>query len=514
MLAREKRTSSSSPLLAVRNLAVRAAIGGRTVLGIEHLELARGEILGVVGPPGAGKSTLALAVAGMLPPGLRLAAGDVQLGEMQLLALPERELRRIRGSQIGLIFQSPDEALDQLRSCRVQLEEPLRAHRDLSAVEREDRLLTALSSLGFADPARILASRPAHLSGGERQRVLMALATLLEPELLIADEPTSGLDPDLQQDFVDWLRTNSNGGRSTILISHQWDLVHRACDTIVRIEDGRLVPTAPPIALPACRPASNRRLGPPLLCAKGIGVQISGSEVVADVSLELRRGEALGVIGPSGAGKTTLARALAGLVPLVRGSVDPDPAARRRGQPSPVQLVFQDPATSLNPRLSIGEAVAEAALARGTEPAAALEEARGWIARVGLDAELLDRLPETLSGGQKQLVAIARALASEPSVIIADEPSASLGPEAALQLVAVLGKLIQQGEVALLLISHDRELVAALCERVLVMDDGRVVASGPAVELLDSNPVPVRPVSDPGGLGATAPAAPSAERGR
>lgn len=461
---------------------------GAVLLSLEELAIGTSEIVGLAGPTGAGKTITALAIMGLLPPSMTISQGQILFEDTDLLRLGERELSALRGRRLALVFQRPSLALDPIRNCRVQMEEPLTRHSDASSVARREILHDALIAVGLDTPERILNSRPAQLSGGERQRVLLAMAGLFRPSLLIADEPTTGLDLPLSGEFAQSLRTMSaERGQAALLISHDEELLDLGTDRIIRLEQGRLTGDIPAIPPAPARAASGSSAAPVMIVDRLEQSFRSGSRQVSalhGISISIGAGEAVGIIGASGAGKTTLARALVGLTAPDAGSVVFPGREGATWRSRPAQLIFQDPSGSLNPAIRISDAVAEPFRLRRQDERTARSSAQNLLTEVGLATELHNRFPGEASAGQCQLAAIARALAAEPAVLVADEPTASLDSQSAARVACLLRSLVEKKRIALVLISHDIRLVAGICDRLLVLDRGKVAETGSADQIM------------------------------
>ncbi len=481
--------TAGTPALRVRGLGVAFAGARAHVLDGVDLTLERGAAIGIAGPSGSGKTTLALALLGLLPAGAAVTPGTERwLGPTRLDALGPAAWPTVRGRRLAMVFQEPLLALHPAMSVGAQIAEAGRLH-GLAADEATDRMREGLDVMGFDAPERIAARYPHELSGGQRQRVLLAMAMLLRPEVLIADEPTTALDParrDAVLDALDALR--GTHGTAILLISHDVALLHARCDAVHRLADGRLTPLAVPARADASAPAAPAAPAAPNVVAPLLRVEdlhvgygaddvtdAGATDVLAGVSLTLARGEVLGVIGPSGTGKTTLAQAILQLIPARRGRVvfDGIDLATCRGEPlrrlrRRLQYVAQDAGASLPAHRSAVEAVAEGLLvhqiARG---AAARAQARALLDEVGFPAARATARIATLSSGERQRVAIARALGPGPDLLVCDEPTASLDGARREQVLALLERLRDTRGLALLLISHDHAAIARLAPRVL-----------------------------------------------
>ncbi|MBL8278388.1 MAG: ABC transporter ATP-binding protein [Pelomonas sp.] len=501
----------SMRLLQLQDLTVR--LHGRTLLHGLDLTLAPGEVLGLVGESGSGKSLTGLAIAGLLPAGAEVS-GQVRLAGEALLALPEREMDARRGAALGLVFQEPMNALNPLMTLGQQVAEALRLHdgphRPAARAEAAQAAEAALARVGLPGMA---GRYPHELSGGQRQRVVIAIAMALRPRLLIADEPTTALDVRTQAQILALLRELvREQGTSLLLISHDLPLVAGVADRIAVLQGGSLVEQGPALALlqspqaPATAalvaastlaargPAPALPPGPPLLDARalvreyrrggGLLRRATVQRALDGVSLTVQPGERVGLVGASGSGKSTLLRALLGLEPLQGGEVRLAGQAftgRERALRRQVQIVFQDPAGSLDPRWRAWELVAEplALLDPVPERAEQRRRAEAWLARVGLDAGMAERFPHQFSGGQRQRLAIARALIVEPALLVLDEAVSALDVSVRGQILTLLDDLCSAQGTALLFVTHDLGVVRAATDRLYVMDAGRLIESGP-----------------------------------
>ncbi|GJD62410.1 ABC transporter ATP-binding protein [Methylobacterium frigidaeris] len=510
-----------SELLTVRSLSVRLPPGADRshALTDVSLSLAGNEILCVVGESGSGKSVLANTVMRLLPAGVRPDAGQVLFRGRDLVGASEAEMRRLRGAAIGMIFQEPMTALNPLRRAGDQIAETFRIHTTLSARAIREKTLALLTEVRMPDPAAALRAYPHELSGGQRQRVMIAMALALEPALLIADEPTTALDVTTQGRILALIRDiQRRRGMGVLFITHDFGVVAEIADRVAVMQAGRLVeegpadavlnrPQAPytkaligavPPLLPRPpRPAS----GPAILSLSGVsktyrkgGGLLPGrarvTHAVRDVSLSLPRGTTLGIVGESGSGKSTLARCIVRLLDPDTGTIrlgDTDLAglSRRamRAEARRVQMVFQDPFASLNPRRRAGELVAQGPMLHGVSRSDALAKARELFGLVGLDPVAMDRFPHEFSGGQRQRIGLARALALEPEVLVADEPVSALDVSVQAQVLALLDSLRDRLGLSMLFITHDLRVAGQICDRIAVMKDGAVVEAGPTAEV-------------------------------
>jgi peptide/nickel transport system ATP-binding protein len=513
-----------APLLSVENLTVSLPSGADRAEALSgvSLSLSAGEILCVVGESGSGKSMLASTVMRLLPAGVAVSAGRVTFDGRDLLALPEPEMRRVRGASIGMIFQEPMTALNPLLRAGEQVAEMFRIHTQLDAGAIRQRTLALFEEVRLPDPQAALQAYPHELSGGQRQRVMIALALALEPAILICDEPTTALDVTTQARILDLIRSiQRRRGNAVLFITHDFGVVAEIADRVVVMQGGRVVEEGPAervlnqpeaaytraliAAIPPLLPRAARRTGAaPILSLAGVSKTYrSGgllsprnrrvTHAVRDVSLELPRGETLGIVGESGSGKSTLARCIVRLLDPDHGSIrlgDTDLAklSRRamRRESKRIQMVFQDPFGSLNPRRRAGELVAQGPMVHGMSKAAALAKARDLFALVGLDPGGIDRFPHEFSGGQRQRIGLARALALEPEVLIADEPVSALDVSVQAQVLALLDSLRDRLGLSMVFITHDLRVAAQICDRIAVMKDGVVVEAGPTSEIFSA----------------------------
>ena len=520
----------TAPLLDVRELTV--AFGRKAVVDRVSFQIAPGEKLALVGESGSGKTVTALALLRLLE-GARLSGQALFTAEGQtrdLLALPERAMRGLRGDDIAMIFQEPMTALNPLMTVGEQIAEVLQLKRALTPAQSAQAAIELLANTGIPEPARRAGSYPHQLSGGQRQRAMIAMALACEPKLLLADEPTTALDVSLRGQILSLLEDlRRQYGMAVLMITHDLNLVRRFADRVAVMEHGRLVEQgATDSIFAAPREAYTRKLmssrperdvvetpieagTAPVMAAQALSVTYptplpgvrgwfskGAFPALADASFALPPGRTLGVIGESGSGKSTLAQAALGLLPprQVRGelTVHGRSWAHRAGDDKPlrraVQVVFQDPFSSLSPRMTVQEIVGEGLRVHAPELDAAARAARvrEQLAEVGLDEarfpQLLSRYPHEFSGGQRQRIALARALIVQPLLLVLDEPTSALDVTIQKQVLALLQRLQRERQLSYLLITHDVAVVQAMAHEVMVLKDGLVVESGLAASVL------------------------------
>jgi peptide/nickel transport system ATP-binding protein len=493
---------SAGALLEIENLSIALPPGAdrAAALASVSLSLAEGETLCVVGESGSGKSVLASAILRLLPPGLSPTSGQIRLCGVNLLGLSESEMRRLRGSRIGMVFQDPMAALNPLQTIGAQIGEMFRLHRPLPRLKMRASVLSLLEEVGLPQPDRAMGAYPHQLSGGQRQRAMIAMALALEPPLLIADEPTTALDVTTQARILALLRAlQRRRGTGLLFITHDFGVVAQIADRVTVMQTGRIVeqghaseilraPSAPYTRLllasvPALRPGTQPLVdGPSLLRVKNVSKRYDPRlpPALRDVSLCLPRGASLGIVGESGSGKSTLARCIVGLLQPDSGSIMVD---GEKPSPLGIQMVFQDPFASLNPRRRVGDLVAQGPVAVGESRARARARAERLLGLVGLPPAAMGRFPHEFSGGQIQRIALARALALEPKVLVADEPVSALDVLVQAQVLELLATLRKRLGLSLLFITHDLRVAAMMCDRVAVMQGGLVVEHGPTAEV-------------------------------
>jgi peptide/nickel transport system ATP-binding protein len=510
-------------ILKLRNLTVDLPPGADRAHAVEDvsLDVNSNEILCVVGESGSGKSVMGRTVMGLLGhTRLRPSAGSVMFRNENLLVASPARMRQIRGDRISMIFQEPMTALNPLMTVGRQVDELLRIHRRMPQGERWKRIYELFKSVLLRDPERIYDSYPHQLSGGQRQRAVIAMALILEPDVVIADEPTTALDVTTQAQILKLIKDLQAVHRTAFMfITHDFGVVAEIADRVAVMQHGRVVETSTTAnildhpkhaytralldAVPRLVPRAKRELkdAEDLLAVRGLFKSFGarrrlfrrtsrGVEAVKRVSLALRRGETLGIVGESGSGKTTLARCIVRLIESDAGEIrlgDVDFRALSRAQLRPyrkkIQMVFQDPYGSLNPRLTVGQLVAQGPIVHAEPPVAAMETVRELLRLVGLDPAVASRYPHEFSGGQRQRIGIARALALRPQILVADEPVSALDVSVQAQVLRLLDDIRDRFNLAMLFITHDLRVAAQVCDRVAVMRYGEIVEEGPTERL-------------------------------
>ena len=505
-----------APVLQVDGLTVRLPAGADRLNAVENVSfsVAPGEIVCVVGESGSGKSVTALAIMGLLPPGqLSVAAGRVVLEGDDLLMKSAAAMRRIRGDRISMIFQEPMTALNPVMKVGDQIAEVLDIHSSLTEGERRERVLEVMHAVHLPEPERTIDVYPHQLSGGQRQRIMIAAALVLDPVLLIADEPTTALDVTTQAQIlklIKELRERRNTG--VLFITHDFGVVAEVAHRVVVMQHGRVVEqgTTEEVlrrprdeytrmlirSVPSLSPPAREAItaAPIVLKTEGLTkTYVSGGffakrrvvQAAKDVNLHVRRGETLGVVGESGSGKSTVARCIARLIEpsdgaiLIEGADVAKLSARSlRPHRKRVQIVFQDPYRSLNPRRTVGAAIVEGPINFGMAPNVARDRARELMRLVGLDPDALERFPHQFSGGQRQRICIARALAMDPEILVADEPVSALDVSVQAQVLELIDDVRKRFNLAVLFITHDLRVAAQVCDRIAVMHKGEVVEEG------------------------------------
>jgi peptide/nickel transport system ATP-binding protein len=515
--------AAPEPVLRVEGLCVSA----RTEQGLKPLvqdlsfTLAKGETLAIAGESGSGKSITSLAIMGLLPPpAVRVTGGHIHFAGQDLTGFSEPALRSIRGDRIAMIFQEPMTSLNPVMTIGAQLAEAIRAHEPVGRSDARKRAVEALRAVRLSEPERRMGQYPHELSGGMRQRVMIAMALALRPEVLIADEPTTALDVTVQREVLDLLRDLQRDlGTAIILITHDMGVVAEMADRVIVMRHGRQVETAqtadiftrpqadytrallaavPRLGKGAARPEVT---GEPIARLTDVVVRYplrggllggitQNVHAVEHVSFDIRKGETFALVGESGCGKSTIAKALVGLAPhqgrieIAGQAMEGQDPVGMKAMRRKVQMVFQDPMAALNPRMRVGALIAEPLLIHGIGDAASQRDrAADLMARVGLEAGHLDRYPHEFSGGQRQRICIARALALQPDLIIADESVSALDVSVQARVLELLRTLQAEFGMSYLFISHDMAVVDNISDRVAVMYLGQIVELGSRAQI-------------------------------
>ncbi|MGO4391338.1 ABC transporter ATP-binding protein [Variovorax sp. M-6] len=512
---------SEQAVLTISGLTVRVDHDGpgRAVVKDLSFDVYRGQTVCIVGESGSGKSVTSFATMGLLPKGVLVAsAGSIRVDGEDVLQVSESRLRALRASKMAMVFQEPMTALNPVQRVGDQVEEVLKLHTRLGRAERRRQVLAMLESVHLPDIARIYASYPHELSGGQRQRIVIAMALILKPKLLIADEPTTALDVTTQKQILSLIRElQAQHGTAVVFITHDFGVVAEIADRIVVMNQGSVVETglrddilarptqaytrmlvsSVPSLVPLVRPPAG---GETVLQVRNLnkvygkkGWRGNGKLVPAasDIGFSIRRGEVVGIVGESGSGKSTVARCVMRLIDPSSGVINlqgDDIATLNRSTLMPlrkrIQIVFQDPYRSLNPRRKVGDSIIEGLLNYGTARDEAVGKAARALELVGLPADTLERFPHQFSGGQRQRICIARALVMEPDVLVADEAVSALDVSVQAQVLALLDEVRQRVGIGVLFITHDLRVAAQICDTIVVMQHGRIVESGNALQVL------------------------------
>jgi microcin C transport system ATP-binding protein len=514
--------SASEPILSIRDLSIAFGHGTREVLAVDRVsfDIRKGETMALVGESGSGKSITALSVMKLLPyPAAHHPSGSIKFQGRELLTMPEQKIREVRGNDITIIFQEPMTSLNPLHTIEKQIREILSLHQGLSTSAARTKIIELLGQVGIPDPAGRLGSYPHQLSGGQRQRVMIAMALANNPDLLIADEPTTALDVTVQAQILKLLKdTQTQLGMSMLFITHDLGIVRKLADRVCVMQRGKIVEqgevervfTAPEHpytrALLAAEPKPDPALPHPdapivietkdlkvwFPVKRGVLRKVVGHiKAVDGVSIELRKGETLGVVGESGSGKTTLGLAILRLIsstgPIVfmGNAIENLKFKQMRPFRHNMQIVFQDPYGSLSPRMAVSDIIEEGLWVHHPGLSRTEREQRVVAALndVGLDPATRFRYPHEFSGGQRQRIAVARALVLEPTFIVLDEPTSALDMLIQSQMVDLLRDLQKRHDLTYMFISHDLRVVAALASRLLVMRNGKMVEEGAAAQL-------------------------------
>jgi microcin C transport system ATP-binding protein len=515
---------SEDILLEVKDLSVAFRQGGKSLLAVDKISftLKKGETLALVGESGSGKSVSALSILKLLPyPAAEHPSGSIKFKGKELMSANERELRKVRGNDITMIFQEPMTSLNPLHSVERQIGEILELHQNMKGAAARERIISLLTKVGIRDPETRLQDYPHQLSGGQRQRVMIAMALANNPDLLIADEPTTALDVTVQAQILKLLKElQAEFGMALLLITHDLGIVRRMADTICVMQKGhvveagnakdvfakpqhdytRMLLAAEPKGLPPKADAS----APVVMETKDLKVwfpikrgffrkTVGHIKAVDGLDTIVRAGQTLGIVGESGSGKTTLGLAVLrlisskGAISFQGNRIDGLSSREMRPLRRDMQIVFQDPFGSLSPRLSVLQIIEEGLLVQGLLKTAEArrEHVAGALTEVGLDPSTMDRYPHEFSGGQRQRIAIARALALNPKFIMLDEPTSALDMSVQAQIVDLLRNLQTKHGLTYLFISHDLKVVRALANDVIVMRNGVAVERGTAAQIFN-----------------------------
>ena len=519
-------STSPKPILEVQGLCIALPGGGDRANAVEQVSFSvgAGEIVCLVGESGSGKSVIAQAVMGLLPKVLPVVSGKILLRGEDITHAPLSRLRELRATRMSMIFQEPMTALNPVMTCGDQIDEVLRQHTQMTAEQRLAKVTSILIEVLLPDPARMIASYPHQLSGGQRQRIMIAMALVLDPVLLIADEPTTALDVTTQAQILKLvLALQQRHGAGVLFITHDFGVVAEVANRVAVLRLGELVeqgskqavlqqPQHPytqmliaSVPMLTLRQRTLDPLAPVVLRVQNLDKTYRakswfGKERLVHaaraVNLDIRRGQTLGIVGESGSGKSTVARCIVRLVDPTQGQVvlgDSETGAgidiamlsanllrplRKR-----VQIVFQDPYRSLNPRRTVAQALVEGPVNYGLSQPSAVLRARALLELVRMDASAMDRYPHQFSGGQRQRICIARALMMEPEILIADEAVSALDVSVQAQVLQLFEEIRGRLNLAMLFITHDLRVASQVCDHLAVMSQGEVVEYGPASEV-------------------------------
>ncbi|HEY4996327.1 MAG TPA: ABC transporter ATP-binding protein [Aestuariivirga sp.] len=513
-------------ILEARNIKVTFKVEGGTVEAVRNMSFAlrKGETIAIVGESGSGKSVTARAVMRLLSRRATLGKDTyINIGGQDVVKLPEREMRKLRGSRVSMIFQEPMTSLNPVYTVGSQIAEVIRIHNKVTRADAMAKALALLAEVQIPDPEARLKQYPHQLSGGQRQRVMIAMALANRPDILIADEPTTALDVTVQAQILNLIKDlKAKYGMAVILITHDLTVVRQFADRVYVMQHGEVKEHNNTAALfnnpqhpytkrlMASDPKGTAKplVGNPPVMLSGKDVRVtytlkrgglfnavySDLQAVDGLSLELKRGETLGLVGESGSGKTTFGQALIRLLNPQEGEITFDGTridGLKRDQLRPfrarMQIVFQDPFSSMNPRMNIRQVIEEGLIVNkiGTS-AQRLDAVQKALEDAGMPTNILTRFPHEFSGGQRQRIAIARAIALEPEFILLDEPTSALDLSVQAQIIELLRKLQRERGLSYLFISHDLKVVRALCHRVIVMQNGKIVEQGMVADVLNN----------------------------
>ncbi|MGV1800893.1 ABC transporter ATP-binding protein [Agrobacterium vitis] len=514
-----------TPIIDARQLAVSFKVEGGTVEAVKNVsfQLYRGETIAVVGESGSGKSVTARSIMGLLTKRATLSArSSIACDGQNILKFSDRQRRALRGNRISMIFQEPMSSLNPVYTIGTQIAEAIRVHQKMSSKQAMERALELLRQVQIPEPEARLNQYPHQLSGGQRQRIMIAMALANNPDVLIADEPTTALDVTVQAQILNLIRDLQKSlGMAVILITHDLTVVRQFSDYVYVMQNGEvkehntttalfehpqhpytrhLLASEPkgmanPMPVDSATILEGRDVRVSFMLKHGGFFKPQLKELVAvnSLSITLHRHETLGLVGESGSGKTTFGQALVKLMSVDSGKILFDGQAiennsREQMRPlrSRMQVVFQDPFSSLNPRMSVGQIIEEGLIVNniGTSRSERLDRVREALISAGMPGNILSRFPHEFSGGQRQRIAIARAVALEPEFILLDEPTSALDLSVQAQIIDLLRKLQDEKGLSYLFISHDLKVVRALCHRVAVMQHGQIVEQGPVEDIL------------------------------
>lgn len=504
------------PLLSIQDLSVSFKMGKRVTRAVSHvnIDLRIGETLGLVGESGSGKTVTAMSVLRLLPESAVYPSGRILFEGKNCLAMPDKDIRAIRGDRIGVIFQQPMTSLNPLHRIGKQLKESIFLHQQTSHAAAEEKALFWLEKVGLKNPSSKLVSFPHQLSGGERQRVMIAMALINEPDILIADEPTTALDVTVQAQILDLIRDlQTEMGMAILFITHDLGIVRRIADRVAVMKDGHVVETDIPGTIftspahpytrhlidsePSGAPEPAGETDDTLITVDHLKVwfpiqkgilrrTVDHVKAVNDISFTIKKGHTLGIVGESGSGKSTTGFAILklnnskGKIRLGENSLNEMDNHQIRKLRKRMQIIFQDPFGSLNPRMPVARIIGEGLSVHhpGMTPDQEENEIITVMEKVGLDPAARDRYPNEFSGGQHQRIAIARALILKPEFMVLDEPTSSLDRSVQFQVLELLKKLQKEFHLTYIFISHDLKVVKSLCHDIVVMKDGVIVEAG------------------------------------
>jgi peptide/nickel transport system ATP-binding protein len=512
---------SSDPAVSIKDLRIALPPGGERAYAVDGIsfDLAPGEIVCVVGESGSGKSMCAHALMGLLPDSVTTETGEIAFEGNNLVALDDDGWRDLRGRRIAMVFQEPMTALNPLMRIGEQMMEMFEAHGLLSRRERRQKALDLAREVGLPDPNGIVRAYPHQLSGGQRQRAMIAMALALEPAVLVADEPTTALDVTTQAQILKLIRDLQRSRNMAVMfITHDFGVVADIADRVVVLRHGQIVEhgsaqavlnrpqhaytkallaAVPSMTPPPRTPLIDRDKAVDVIGIDKTYITAGGwfrpdrtVQAASEVSFSILKGETLGLVGESGSGKSSVARLVMRLIEADRGTIrigEVDltklEGKALRDQRRRIQMIFQDPFASLNPRRKVGQIISDGPIAHGTDPKLARQRARDLLGMVGLDGGAMERYPHEFSGGQRQRIGIARALALDPEILVADEAVSALDVSVQAQVLNLLEDLKTRLGLSMLFITHDLRVAAQICDRIAVMQRGVIVELKPTAAL-------------------------------